>query len=460
MSILKETIIELKNMKEEATKLAKHELFVQHSKIIEEKAKKLFEEKLFGEQKELKEEDSEKENDSVTTTKDYFDDYLSDELGKNNNGTEEMGSGDIEITIDLGDDKDAVVKTDDKREDDVIVKDISEEEDIDSIMNEIMSLSENDEIEIKDENKNKETDTMENKIDVNKEMGKAKEMYENDVDSALEKLSEPAKEEESEMSIDEALQSLAEIENDLCDEKPSDETEKIQEESMEDETEGTMAIKEEDDSENELMEALLSLGDEEVDKMLATQEVGEEELEEGMSGSVSQYNAHKAGDSDTSYGKNALASINEKFKFLENKTKELIKENISLKESVKTLNETNGLYAEKLKTYSTKLYEAMVIAKKTACSNKLMLEHTLNEEEKINIIKSFDGVTSREQADKIYTSLNESFAKNEKTNTLNEIENKISNVKHSGSSKLTEHTVYNNPVIDRMKKLINGNRDK
>jgi len=455
MSSISETIIDLKNIKEEMTKLAKQEFFEKHSKSIEDKTKKLFEERLFGEEvesEELEDEtpkeeiESESPKEVSTTTNDYFDDYLDKEL--DNTSKKDSDSGDIEITIDLGDNQNAEVK------------DISEEDDIDTIMNEINALSEDDEIEIKDDNLNQNKDCMND--NVKSEMAKAKELYEDDVNSALAKLTEPDENENQEMDIDEALQSLSEIENELCSTEEDDDN-SIEESSMEDETEGTIALKE-DESEiefdDELMEAIESLDDNEVDRILSTQDIPEEELEEGISGSVSLYNAKRTGDSDTSYGKKEhelneqAKAINKKFAILSKKANQLIKENITLKESVKTLKEVNGTYEDKLKTYGSKLYEAMVIAKKTACANKLMLEHTLSEDEKIDVVKSFDKITSREQADKIYSTLNESFSKNDRISTLNEIENKISNVKYSGASKLTEQSVFNNPALDKMKKLI------
>jgi len=115
---------------------------------------------------------------------------------------------------------------------------------------------------------------------------------------------------------------------------------------------------------------------------------------------------------------------------------------------------TNQEYMTLLEDYKSKLQELLVFNHNLAHVNKLFTEHATNKNEKSKIIKSFDDVKTIDESKKTY----KRFA-SELTNTklVETVEEKITNVKSSATSRITEATAYSaeNPEITKMKSLIN-----
>jgi hypothetical protein len=151
---------------------------------------------------------------------------------------------------------------------------------------------------------------------------------------------------------------------------------------------------------------------------------------------------------------------------LSEKVNAVLAENARLKSENKemaTLNE--GLEtkftaaAEKLQEVKGKLYEASIIASKSTCMNKLMLEHVTTQDEKINIVESFQKASSRAEVQNLFEKFDKSFKKggsaqlNEGKNPLSKL-NPLFKSETNTQEVLNEGTVYDNAFTAKMDRLI------
>jgi hypothetical protein len=125
-----------------------------------------------------------------------------------------------------------------------------------------------------------------------------------------------------------------------------------------------------------------------------------------------------------------------------------------LSEELDTLKAKNTELTEALKVFRDKLNEVGVFNANLAYATRLFTEHTTTKQEKLNILKRFDGIESLKESKALYNSI-----KNELTasdNKLTEtVVNKISSSPQSGSSeKLVEAKTYENPQIRRIKEMM------
>jgi hypothetical protein len=126
---------------------------------------------------------------------------------------------------------------------------------------------------------------------------------------------------------------------------------------------------------------------------------------------------------------------------------------------VNLLREKNEEYKKALDIFRTKLNEVAVFNSNLAYATRLFTEHSTTKQEKINVLKRFDGVESLKESKNLYRTI-----KNELTSTnssngdqkLNEsIERKVNNSVQTGSStNLIESKTYENPQFLRMKDLM------
>ena len=123
-------------------------------------------------------------------------------------------------------------------------------------------------------------------------------------------------------------------------------------------------------------------------------------------------------------------------------------------ESFAALEAKNEELTEALKVFRDKLNEVGVFNANLAYATRLFTEHTTTKQEKLNILKRFDGIESLKESKTLYNSI-----KNELTasdNKLTEtVVNKITSSPQSGSSeKLVESKTYENPQIRRIKEMM------
>ena len=133
-----------------------------------------------------------------------------------------------------------------------------------------------------------------------------------------------------------------------------------------------------------------------------------------------------------------------------------------LKEEVESLKSKNGEYKKALITFKDKLNEVSVFNSNLAYVTRLFTEHSTTKQEKINILKRFDGVETLKESKTLYKVIKDEMGKevkmSEKAPTISEsVEKKIikssTQTKTSGG-KLLESKVYENPQFSRMKDLM------
>lgn len=114
---------------------------------------------------------------------------------------------------------------------------------------------------------------------------------------------------------------------------------------------------------------------------------------------------------------------------------------------------------DKLQEVKGKLYEASIIASKSTCMNKLMLEHVTTQDEKINIVESFQKAASRAEVQNLFEKFDKSFKKGGSAQ-LNEGKNPLSKLNPLFKSEtntqeiLNEGNAYDNAFTAKMDRLI------
>ena len=126
-----------------------------------------------------------------------------------------------------------------------------------------------------------------------------------------------------------------------------------------------------------------------------------------------------------------------------------------LKEEVETLKVKNSDYRKALTTFRDKLNEVGVFNSNLAYVTRLFTEHSTTKQEKINILKRFDGVNTLKGSKGLYKVIKEDLSQKtaKSTKTISESVQKITKTPTSGG-KLLESKVYENPQFSRMKDLM------
>ena len=126
----------------------------------------------------------------------------------------------------------------------------------------------------------------------------------------------------------------------------------------------------------------------------------------------------------------------------------------AINEEVEKLKKQNGEYKKALVLFKEKLNEVAVFNANLAYSTRLFTEHSTTKQEKLNILKRFDGINNMNESKSLFNTIkNELETKNPITET---VANKISNTPTTSSSKemLAESKAYENPQFKRMKDLM------
>jgi hypothetical protein len=126
----------------------------------------------------------------------------------------------------------------------------------------------------------------------------------------------------------------------------------------------------------------------------------------------------------------------------------------AINEEVEKLKKQNGEYKKALVLFKEKLNEVAVFNANLAYSTRLFTEHSTTKQEKLNILKRFDGINNMNESKALFNTIkNELDRKSPITET---VANKISNTPTTSSSKemLAESKAYENPQFKRMKDLM------
>lgn len=126
----------------------------------------------------------------------------------------------------------------------------------------------------------------------------------------------------------------------------------------------------------------------------------------------------------------------------------------SLNEEIATLKNQNGEYKKALILFKDKLNEVAVFNANLAYATRLFTEHSTTKQEKMNILKRFDSVSSLNESKGLYNTIKTELGV--KTTVTESVVEKISNTPSSSTSTevLAEAKAYENPQFRRMKDLM------
>lgn len=135
------------------------------------------------------------------------------------------------------------------------------------------------------------------------------------------------------------------------------------------------------------------------------------------------------------------------------------KANINIKENavneVQVLREKNEEYRKALNVFRNKLNEVAVFNSNLAYATRLFTEHSTSKQEKINILRRFDGVETLKESKNLYQAIKGELSVKTSQPMNESIERKIENVQSTGSAvNLIESKTYENPQFLRMKDLM------
>ena len=127
----------------------------------------------------------------------------------------------------------------------------------------------------------------------------------------------------------------------------------------------------------------------------------------------------------------------------------------NLRNQVETLREKNEEYRKALNVFRQKLNEVAVFNSNLAYATRLFTEHSTSKQEKINILRRFDGVESIKESKNLYKTLKEEFSNKQGSKVVSESIERIDRAPQSGSAvNLIESKTYENPQFMRMKDLM------
>lgn len=124
-----------------------------------------------------------------------------------------------------------------------------------------------------------------------------------------------------------------------------------------------------------------------------------------------------------------------------------------LREQVDTLKKQNGEYKKALVLFKDKLNEVATFNANLAYATRLFTEHSTTKQEKLDILKRFDTVSTITESKNLYATIKGEL-ENKKPMTETAAE-KISSTKSSSATEmLSESKAYENPQFKRMKDLM------
>jgi hypothetical protein len=130
------------------------------------------------------------------------------------------------------------------------------------------------------------------------------------------------------------------------------------------------------------------------------------------------------------------------------------KESIESQE-VELLKEKNEEYRKALNIFRTKLNEVATFNSNLAYATRLFTEHSTSKQEKINILKRFDGVETLKESKNLYKVIKDELSSSIPQQVNESVERTISKTPSTGSAiNLIESKTYENPQFLRMKDLM------
>lgn len=126
-----------------------------------------------------------------------------------------------------------------------------------------------------------------------------------------------------------------------------------------------------------------------------------------------------------------------------------------LSNEVKQLREKNEEYRNALNVFREKLTEVAVFNSNLAYATRLFTEHTTTKQEKINILRRFDGVETLKESKSLYKTIKDSLNDTGSETIKESFETTVEKTPSNGSAtNLIENKTYENPQFMRMKDLM------
>jgi len=122
-------------------------------------------------------------------------------------------------------------------------------------------------------------------------------------------------------------------------------------------------------------------------------------------------------------------------------------------EEVETLRKQNGEYKKALLLFKDKLNEVAMFNANLAYATRLFTEHSTTKQEKLNILKRFDSVSTITESKNLYTSIVGELS-SAKPITEKVAEKLVTTPTSSSTEVLSEAKAYENPQFKRMKELM------
>jgi hypothetical protein len=125
-----------------------------------------------------------------------------------------------------------------------------------------------------------------------------------------------------------------------------------------------------------------------------------------------------------------------------------------LNEEVETLKKQNSEYRQALVLFKEKLNEVAIFNANLAHATRLFTEHSTTKQEKLNILKRFDSVSTMNESKSLFNTIKSEL--DTKKPVTESVVDKISNTPTTSTSQevLAESKAYENPQFRRMKDLM------
>jgi hypothetical protein len=141
--------------------------------------------------------------------------------------------------------------------------------------------------------------------------------------------------------------------------------------------------------------------------------------------------------------------------FPENLKRKGVRENKKLKNELTQLREKNEEYRKALNVFKEKLNEVAIFNSNLAYATRLFTEHSTTKQEKINILRRFEGVETLKESKSLYKTIKEDLGGKEQNVVTESVQSKVSKTPTKGSSNnLIESKTYENPQFLRMRDLM------
>lgn len=179
--------------------------------------------------------------------------------------------------------------------------------------------------------------------------------------------------------------------------------------------------------------------DTEMDETLYEIELGEEE-DEGEAKEV------EVGEAARTYGADVRTPSNQGKKYKAGRHE--------MNEEVEKLKKQNSEYKKALILFKDKLNEVAVFNANLAYATRLFTEHSTTKQEKLNILKRFDSISSMNEAKTLFATIKTEL--DTKITVTESVAEKITNMPSTSTSTevLAESKAYENPQFKRMKDLM------